>query len=83
MKENLVEFVAAFLRYGPGKRKLIRLRLDDATGPLVTIDRRQDLGDANSGLASGDIGDGKDAFALRAERVVQQAYAFPKVLTWW
>jgi hypothetical protein len=83
MKEKLAEFVAAFLRFGSGKRKLIRLRLDDATGPLVTIGHHVVLRVANSGLASRDFGDGKDVFALRAERIVQQAYVFPKVLTWW
>lgn len=77
MKERLVEFIAAFQRYGPGKRKLIRLHLDGAVGPLVTFH------EANSGMASKKAGDGKDAFAWSAERTLQQAYVFPKVIPIW
>lgn len=83
LKKRLVEFIAAFQRHGPGKRKLIRLHLDGAVGPLVTLGKREALGDAESGLASGNVGDGKDAFALGAERILQQAYVFPKIVTLW
>lgn len=83
MKKRLVEFIAVFQRYGPGRRKLIRLHLDGATGPLVTLDHREALGDANSGMASGEAGDGKDAFALSAERSLREAYVFPKVVAIW
>ena len=79
MKERLVEFIATVQRHGPGRRKLIRLHLDGAVGPLVTLDHCE----ANSGKASGETGDGKDAFALSAERTLQQAYVFPKIIPTW
>lgn len=79
LKERLVEFIAAFQRHGPGRRKLIRLHLDGAVGPLVMLDHCE----ANSGKASGETGDGKDGFSLSAERTLQQAYVFPKVIPIW
>jgi hypothetical protein len=83
MKERLVEFIAAFQRDGPGKRKLIRLNLDGDVGPLVTLNHNEASDVATSGLGSGDIGDGKDAFALSAGRILQKAYVFPKVVAIW
>lgn len=74
MKERLVQFIAAFQRHGPGRTKLIRLYLDGAVGPMVTLNHCE----ANSEKASGETGDGKDAFALSAERTLQQAYVFPR-----
>ena len=78
-KEGLVQVIAAFQRHGPGKRRLIRLHLGGAVGPLVTLDHHE----ANSGKASEETGDGKDEFALSAERILQEAYAFPKVIAIW
>ena len=83
MKERLVEFIIAFQRYGPGKRKLVRLQLDGAVGPLVTLDQHEASGVANSGASGDFIGDGKDAFALSAQRIFQQAYVFPKIIPIW
>jgi hypothetical protein len=74
IKEELMQFLAAFLQNGPGKRKLVRLRICKNDSPLVELDHRETSGDANSELSSGDIGAGIHMFVLSAAPIVGEIY---------
>ena len=71
IKENLAVIVAAFLRSGPGRRKLVHC--GDAS-PLVEYGHHEAPGDNNARLDAGGLGDGDDLLVLSAERIVEQAY---------
>jgi hypothetical protein len=74
IKEEITQFVAAFLQNVPGKRKLVRLRICKNDSPLVELEPRETPGDANSELHSEDVGPGRQMFVLSAAPIVENMY---------
>lgn len=71
VKKRLAEIVAAFLKYGPGRRKFIDC---GDTSPLVEHSHREGSGDVDVRLDAKETDDGDSFFALSAERIVEQAH---------
>ena len=79
VKKGLAQFVAAFLRSGPGRRKLIRC---GAVAPLVESSHHEASGDASLELDVVENVNGEDSFASSAERIVERAHTFYRRPVW-